>query len=672
MADVVTRVRYFDHQFLQVGDFTDEQNYHRELLQLHNASLHTPGIAQGLDVTFATGATKVSVSPGVAIDGTGMQLVLATERDVELASFTPDATVYLVISYAEQPAVPATDGSGNDTRTTEIPDIEGETSAPQDGQHLLLAAVTRSGTAVTGIDTTGRLVAGAAGGDESVQSLAIRAANAVPANWPTLTAPAASQAELSSSLTIDGALTAGGQNSSGATIDGSLTVTGAASVESLTWGTGSLLRGGAGGQGGSIELGGNENVPGVGTPFIDFHFQGKQEDFNARIINDADGRLSIIAGTTRFTGSIAGPLTVTGGAITPAVGNSPNAGIEFPTNPGGGGGDEAFIRYYVDTGAPGATPETTRLVIGINNDADDRLGLFQFGAERLTISGGNVGINEQNPQHVFQVTSGSEVHSGGTGAGFSFANRSFNNGALQDNPSPGNIGSRWVWYAFQGPTWPGGPANPGQAWLWSGGNLVSVATNGNIGVRGLDANVGLPNGWGGGVHTFDLYSDGGTIAAGRGGSIMAALDANGNMSAKTKPFVIDHPLDDDRQLIHAALEGPEHGVFYRGQARLQDGKATIELPRYFEALCRTDDRSVQVTPLVQGDGSPGILGVTAVTNGQFDVVAASGTDQDQSFFWEVKAVRADVDEFDPEPIRGTSPLAPGPTPEDYSQPGDDA
>src|SRR5215207_9875918 len=48
-------------------------------------------------------------------------------------------------------------------------------------------------------------------------------------------------------------------------------------------------------QGGSIELGADNSAPGMGTPYIDFHFRGLTQDFNARIINDSDGKLSVIA-----------------------------------------------------------------------------------------------------------------------------------------------------------------------------------------------------------------------------------------------------------------------------------------------------------------------------------------------------------------------------------------
>ena len=100
-------------------------------------------------------------------------------------------------------------------------------------------------------------------------------------------------------------------------------------------------------------------------------------------------------------------LQVTGGAIMPAVGNSSNAGIQFPSDPGGGAGDEGFIRYFVQAG------ETTKLLIGINNDADDTLGFHQFGSERMTIRSGNVGIGTTNPQNLLHVNGIASKPNGG-------------------------------------------------------------------------------------------------------------------------------------------------------------------------------------------------------------------------------------------------------------------
>ena len=64
-----------------------------------------------------------------------------------------------------------------------------------------------------------------------------------------------------------------------------------------------------------------------------------------------------------------GNLEVTS-KIQPSSGNSDTKGIFFPTDIGGGTGDKAFIRYYVDGTGGG---EDTRLHIGIQNDAADDL-----------------------------------------------------------------------------------------------------------------------------------------------------------------------------------------------------------------------------------------------------------------------------------------------------------
>jgi hypothetical protein len=81
-------------------------------------------------------------------------------------------------------------------------------------------------------------------------------------------------------------------------------------------------------------------------------------------------------------------LTVSGGAITPAAGNSENAGIMFPKDPAGGSGDAAWIRYYPRTG------EATTLEIGTSNNSDDHIALM---------ASGNVGIGTNNPQAKLEV-----------------------------------------------------------------------------------------------------------------------------------------------------------------------------------------------------------------------------------------------------------------------------
>ncbi len=120
------------------------------------------------------------------------------------------------------------------------------------------------------------------------------------------------------------------------------------------------------------------------------------------------------------------------------------------------------------------------------------------------------------------------------------------------------------------------------------------------------------------------------------------LAVGGTLSAGTKNFLIDHPSKPDHHLIHACLEGPEVGVYYRGQAQLEDGQATIHLPDYFEALTRQEGRTVLLTPKGR---EPFLLSHEEIVDSTFKVY---GTKAYGAFSWEVKAVRADVQELEVE------------------------
>lgn len=135
----------------------------------------------------------------------------------------------------------------------------------------------------------------------------------------------------------------------------------------------------------------------------------------------------------------------------------------------------------------------------------------------------------------------------------------------------------------------------------------------------------------------------------QGGSVTAvSIDKSGNVSmphtfsATTKNFVIPYPGDATRRLVHSSLEGPEIAVFYRGEARLTAGRATITLPTYFEALTQSSGRTVLLTPEYTTDTEPvSQLAASAVANGQFSVRATDTNNPGQKFFWELKAVRSD-------------------------------
>jgi hypothetical protein len=70
------------------------------------------------------------------------------------------------------------------------------------------------------------------------------------------------------------------------------------------------------------------------------------------------------------TSSPIAKLQVVGGAIMPTAGNTSSDGILFPPNPGGGGSDSAWIRYYARTG------EDTTLEIGTSDNPADNIALM--------------------------------------------------------------------------------------------------------------------------------------------------------------------------------------------------------------------------------------------------------------------------------------------------------
>ncbi len=124
---------------------------------------------------------------------------------------------------------------------------------------------------------------------------------------------------------------------------------------------------------------------------------------------------------------------------------------------------------------------------------------------------------------------------------------------------------------------------------------------------------------------------------------------NGSFYASAKYFDIRDPRhnDDRRRLVHGSLEGPETGVYYRGEARLKDGRAVVALPSYFEALTRPDGRTMLLTSRFEDSGEPVCpVAASAVRNGTFSIRAYGVPDParcEHGVYWEVKAERGDVE-----------------------------
>lgn len=81
--------------------------------------------------------------------------------------------------------------------------------------------------------------------------------------------------------------------------------------------------------------------------------------------------------------------------------------------------------------------------------------------------------------------------------------------------------------------------------------------------------------------------------------VLNNIEIVGNMTAGTKSFMIDHPLDpENKYLLHSCVESPDMMNIYNGVVTTDEkGEAWVKLPDYFEALNK--DYRYQLTPIGQ-------------------------------------------------------------------------
>lgn len=112
----------------------------------------------------------------------------------------------------------------------------------------------------------------------------------------------------------------------------------------------------------------------------------------------------------------------------------------------------------------------------------------------------------------------------------------------------------------------------------------------------------------------------------------------------SKTFVIEHPLDMNKYLVHACLEGPESGIYYRGTDQIEEGQfyKEISLPSYVSKL--GTNFTISVSPILDfysklsdiENGSP-IIGVSEVLENKFRVFGRS-----TKFYWHAFAKRENI------------------------------
>ncbi len=216
-------------------------------------------------------------------------------------------------------------------------------------------------------------------------------------------------------------------------------------------------------------------------------------DFVTRTNNTERMRVTNAGNIGMGTNNPLARLHVAGGAIRPEAGNISAAGINWGLDVFGGGGDEPYIRYYTEGG------ENTKLLIANQNDADDDVTmeagflLFRTGdggttvadADRMIITtGGNVGVNTNTPNTIFQVNAGTNT-------------ANLNPAAISINRAAANVEGS-IWFMTGGAArWILQQDNDNtenlQLWSTATGSFIQTwnHTTGNIGVRNTAPSVPL-------------------------------------------------------------------------------------------------------------------------------------------------------------------------------------
>ena len=181
-------------------------------------------------------------------------------------------------------------------------------------------------------------------------------------------------------------------------------------------------------------------------------------------------------------------------------------------------------------------------------------------------------------------------------------------------------------------------SSPGVAVYGSSTEYGVYGNSAGTGVYGSGNDYGV-RGFG---ETHGVFGNGTTYgvrgsSANWAGYFTGKVHVAGVLTKSSGTFLIDHPLDPaNKTLSHSFVEAPEMLNIYRGAATLNGrGRATVRLPRYYEALNR--DHHVQLTAV--GEPAPSLHVAREVVDGRFTI---GGGVPGQRVFWIVTGVRQDA------------------------------
>src|ERR1700730_421709 len=114
LSTEIERLRYYERQYLQSSDFTDEQTYHLEMRRRLNLALHLWGIVKGLQLLYGEviqgTPDQYYVSEGMAIDAYGREIIVPAKHllsgDLETNKITGAGTYSVWIGYTREQTTP--------------------------------------------------------------------------------------------------------------------------------------------------------------------------------------------------------------------------------------------------------------------------------------------------------------------------------------------------------------------------------------------------------------------------------------------------------------------------------------------------------------------------------------------------------------------------------------
>jgi trimeric autotransporter adhesin len=328
-------------------------------------------------------------------------------------------------------------------------------------------------------------------------------------------------------------------------------------------------------------------------------------------------------GANNFTGnqSVTGNLSSTG-AVSGGSGTFNGSGQVDSAGVNGGAPTPGVV---FGAGASGETISSNRT----NNTAGANfqgLDFYTASNPRLSITNsGSVGIGTRAPSATLNVVS-STFADGIDVVGFSAASGS---GTVGIKTTGGNSTGNYL--AGSGITATGGGAMTST--FYNGGTGV-IATGGNSNTQGGDGIDAFPGtGSSGKGLAGNFYGD---VNVQGNGIFHQDVNITGNLTAFSKNFKIDHPLDPaNKYLFHASIESSDVMNLYNGNAVLdKHGRAWIELPEWFQALNR--EFRYQLTAI--GAPGPNLYIAKEVEANRFQI---AGGKPGMKVSWQVTGIRQD-------------------------------